>query len=103
MHDLTYSDPSQVSWACAALLSGRTIGHHDEITEAKGWRLAAIVWRLKHRYGWPISTEYVGPENRACYKLEIGLDRTKLRLPPSAKDLGDMLALAGKVQEGGPQ
>lgn len=84
MHDLTFSEPSQVSWACEALLSGRTIGHCDEITEAQGWRLAAIVWRLKRKYGWPISTEYVGPENRACYKLQPGIDRAKLQFPPSA-------------------
>ncbi|WP_227751618.1 hypothetical protein [Tabrizicola oligotrophica] len=89
MHDLTFSDPSQVSWACEALLSGRTIGHSDEIIEAQGWRLAAIVHRLKHRYGWPISTEYVGPENRACYKLQPGADRAALRFPPSAKGLAD--------------
>lgn len=82
-----YSSDTQVSWACAALLSGRTIGHDDEITEAKGWRLAAIVWRLKHRYGWPIWTEYVGPENRASYKLQPGIDRAALKLPPSARAL----------------
>lgn len=82
-----YSSDSQVKWARAALLSGRTIGHNDEITEAQGWRLAAIVWRLKHRYGWPISTEYVGPENRASYKLQTGIDRAKLHFPKSAASL----------------
>lgn len=86
-HHGFYSSDSQVKWACAALLSGRTIGHNDEITEAKGWRLAAIVWRLKRRYAWPITTEYVGPENRACYKLTPGIDRSKLLLPKSAADL----------------
>ncbi len=59
----------------AALLSGRTVGHNDEIAEAQGWRLAAIIWRLKKRYGRPISTEYVGPENRASYKLQPSADR----------------------------
>ena len=86
-HEGFYSSPSQIEWACRALLSGRTIGHGDEIAEAAGWRLAAIVWRLKHRYGWPISTEYVGPENRACYKLQVGIDRAALRFPPSARAL----------------
>ena len=79
--------PSQVEWACAALLSGRTIGHSDEINEAQGWRLSAIVWRLKRKYGWPITTEYVGPENRASYKLQPGIDRAGLRFPRSAQGL----------------
>ena len=42
-HHGFYSGPTQVAWACRVLLSGRTIGHDDEIAEAKGWRLAAIV------------------------------------------------------------
>ncbi len=88
-----YSSESQIRWACAALLSGRTVGHNDEIAEAQGWRLAAIVWRLKRRYGWPISTEYVGPENRASYKLIPGTDRAKLAFPPSAKDLAKVVAV----------
>jgi len=82
-----YSSDSQIRWACAGFLSGRTLGHHDEIAEVQGWRLAAIVWRLKRKYGWPITTEYVGPENRACYKLAPGTDRAKLNFPPSARDL----------------
>lgn len=82
-----YSGNSQIKWACAGLLSGRTLGHNDEIAEAQGWRLAAIVWRLKNKYGWPITTEYVGPENRACYKLEPGTDRASLAFPPSARAL----------------
>lgn len=86
-HDGFYSSATQVEWACRALLSGRTIGHGDEIAEAQGWRLSAIVWRLKHRYAWPITTEYVGPENHACYKLTPGSDRTKLRFPRSARHL----------------
>lgn len=81
------SSPTQVEWTCRALLSGRTIGHDDEITEAKGWRLAAIVWRLKHRYGWPIQTEYTGPENHARYKLAVGCNRANLRFPRSARGL----------------
>lgn len=86
-HDLTYSSASQVEWACGAPLSGRTIGHDDEISEAAGWRLAAIVHRLKRRYEWPILTQYTGPENRAAYKLEPGTDRTMLRYLPSALHL----------------
>jgi hypothetical protein len=86
-HDLFFSSATQVEWACRALLSGRTIGHDDEIAEARGWRLAAIVWRLRHRYGWPITAEYVGPENRACYKLHPDADRSRLRFPRSARAL----------------
>lgn len=84
-----YSSPTQVEWTCRALLSGRSIGHDDEIAEAKGWRLSAIVWRLKHRYGWPILTEYTGPENLARYKLQPGCDRTRLRFPRSARSLSE--------------
>lgn len=86
-HQGFYSSATQVEWTCRALLSGRTIGHDDEIAEARGWRLSAIVWRLRHRYGWPISTDYVGPENLARYKLQPGCDRTRLRFPPSARHL----------------
>lgn len=86
-HDLFFSSDSQIRWACKALLSGRTVGHNDEIAESKGWRLAAIVWRLKNEYDWPITTEYVGPENRATYKLQPGTDRAKLEFPRSARDL----------------
>lgn len=88
-HDMTYSSPSQVYWTCCALLSGRTIGHHDEIAEVQGWRLAAIVWRLRHRYGWPIEAVYTGPENRAEYKLALGTDTAKLQFPPSARRLAE--------------
>lgn len=88
-HDMTFSSPTQVFWTCAALLGGRTIGHDDEIAEVQGWRLAAIVWKLKHRYGWPILTEYTGPENRAAYKLQPGCDRSRLRFPPSARNLAE--------------
>ena len=86
-HNGFYSSDTQVEWACRALLSGRSIGHIDEIAEARGWRLSAIVWRLKHKYGWPILTEYTGQENHARYKLAVGCDRAKLRFPPSAKGL----------------
>lgn len=88
-HQGFYSGPTQVAWACRVLLSGRTIGHDDEIAEAMGWRLAAIVWRLKNAYGWPIDTVYTGPENHARYKLRPGCDRSRLRFPRSARHLSD--------------
>lgn len=86
-HHGFYSSATQVEWACRALLSGRTIGHGDEISEAQGWRLAAIIHRLKRRYDWPIQTVYAGPENHAQYKLEPGCDRSRLRFPRSARHL----------------
>lgn len=91
-HDLTFSSPTQIYWTCAALLGGRTIGHDDEIAEVMGWRLAAIVWKLKRSYGWPIETEYTGPENHARYKLALGCDRAALRFPPSARRLAEGVA-----------
>lgn len=84
-----YSTPTQVFWACKALLDGREISHRTEIREVKGWRLAAICERLKKRYGWPILTDYRGPENVAYYKLLPGTDPARLRYPPSAKALAE--------------
>ena len=87
-HDQTYSSDSQVFWTCKALLDGRTINHRTEIREVRGWRLGAIIHRLRHHYGWPIHAEYVGPQNVAHYSLKAGIDRTKLRFPRSARALG---------------
>jgi hypothetical protein len=88
--NLWYSGPSQIFWCCKALLDGRTISHRTEIREVRGWRLGAIVHRLRHRYGWPILVEYRGPENIAYYRLDPNCDRPKLRFPPSAKALVDV-------------
>ncbi len=82
-----YSSPTQIYWACKALIEGRTLTHKTEIREAKGWRLAAITEKLRKRYGWPIVTEYCGPENVAHYRLEPGADISRLRFPPSAAPL----------------
>ena len=90
-HDRFYSNPTQVFWTCQALTQGRVISHKTEIREVKGWRLAAITERLRKRYGWPILTDYRGPENVAHYRLEPGTDIARLRFPPSAKSLADGL------------
>jgi hypothetical protein len=82
-----HSSPSQVFWCCKALLDGRTISHKTEIREARGWRLGAIIHRLKTDYGWPIRAEYRGPQNIAHYSLSPDADRARLRFPPSARDL----------------
>ena len=84
-----YSGETQVFWTCKALLEGRTISHKTEIREVRGWRLGAIVFRLRRDYGWPIDVEYRGPENVAHYKLRPGTDRTSLRFPRSARTLGN--------------
>ncbi len=93
-HDRFYSNPTQVYWTCKALLDGRTINHRTEIREVRGWRLGAIIHRLRHEYGWPIEVEYRGSENVAHYWLKPGTERTSLRFPPSAKGLGDVEAAA---------
>lgn len=84
-----YSSPTQIYWACKALTEGRTVTHKTEIREAKGWRLAAIMERLRKRYGWPILTDYRGPDNVAHYRLEPGADLARLRFPPSAASLAE--------------
>lgn len=84
-----YSNHTQVYWTCKALLNGCTISHRTEIREVRGWRLGAIVHRLKSEYGWPILTEYRGPENVAYYSMQPGIDRAALRFPKSAQCLGN--------------
>ena len=82
-----YSGSTQVFWTCHALLEGRTITHKTEIREVRGWRLGAIVHRLKRHYGWPIEAEYRGPDNVAHYRLKPGTDPASLRYPRSALEL----------------
>lgn len=82
-----FSSPTQVFWCCKALTDGREISHLTEISEAKGWRLAAIVWKLQHEFGWPIDTAYRGPDAIAHYRLRPGTDPAALRFPPSAAHL----------------
>lgn len=86
-----YSSPTQVFWACKALIEGRIISTKSEIREVKGWRLAAITERLRKRYRWPILTEYRGQEKVAHYRLAAGTDPAQLTYPPSAKSLADRL------------
>jgi hypothetical protein len=88
-----YSSETQVFWTCKALMDWRTISHRTEIREVRGWRLGAIIHRLRTEFGWPIQTEYRGPENVAYYSLRPGTDRAALRFPRSAR------ALAGEGAE----
>jgi len=87
--DRWFSSPTQVFWACKALIDGRTISHKTEIREVKGWRLGAIIHLLRSKYHWPIDVEYRGPECVAHYSLRHGTDIARLNLPPSAKTLAD--------------
>ncbi len=84
-----YSSPSQIFWVCNALLQGRSINHLDEIKAVKGWRLAAIIFRLKSEFGWPIEGAYRGEENIKHYWLRPGTKRQSLKFPPSARTLVD--------------
>ncbi|MDC1198768.1 hypothetical protein N8071_00125 [bacterium] len=84
-----YSGATQVFWTCKALLDGRAISHETEIREVRGWRLGAIVHRLKREYGWPLDVEYRGSQNVAYYRLRPDADRSALRFPPSARALGE--------------
>ena len=62
MSDHWYSNPTQIYFACRALAFGETLNHMDVIRGVKGWRLGAIVHTLRTNYGWPIATEFRGPE-----------------------------------------
>lgn len=86
--DRWYSGKTQVFWTCKALMEGRSISHKTEIREVRGWRLGAIVHRLKSEYAWPILTDYRGPYNVAYYRLDPKADCTALRFPRSASALG---------------
>ena len=86
-HDRWYSSKTQIYWTCKALLSGRTINHIDEIGEARGWRLGAIIHNLRQNHNWPIEVEYRGSQNIAHYWLRKDCDRKRLRFPSSAKEL----------------
>lgn len=77
-----YSNETQIRWACLQLIRGREISHAHEIAEAKGWRLAAIVHNLRHKYNWPIVARY--DECRvAYYKLAKEVDKETLKKPRS--------------------
>ena len=87
--DQLYSGKTQVHWTCKALLDNRIISQRTELQEVSGWRLPAIIHRLKQDYGWPIEKKKTGPDNVAHYFLAEGTDRSKLRFPRSAKALAN--------------
>jgi len=83
-----YSKPTSVYMTCKLLLEGQTISQITLMQSGHGWRLGAIMHRLKWEYGWPIQTEYTSPGNVALYTLSPDADRSALRFPKSAKALG---------------
>lgn len=77
-----YSSETQIRWACLMLIRGREISHAHEIAESNGWRLGAIIHRLKKHYKWPIVVRY-GERGIAYYRLGREADTEALRKPPS--------------------
>lgn len=77
-----YSNETQIRWACLMLIKGREISHAHEIAEANGWRLAAVIFQLRHKYNWPIETRY-GTNRIAYYRLRRGVDAEALKKPRS--------------------
>lgn len=101
MNDLWYSNRTQVYWTCRALVKGRTISTLDEIGEVRGWRLGAIVHTLRSQYGWPIVTDYRGPERIGHYTLPQNCNVLMLDYPRSAKDVrAEMKALGHDSDDG---
>lgn len=95
-----HSNRTQIYWTCKALVQGRTINHMDEIGEAQGWRLGAIIHNLRRKHHWPIQTDYRGPERIAHYRLPGRCDWRALDFPRSAKGLRQELK-AAQVDEPG--
>ncbi|MDD9731665.1 hypothetical protein PVW46_17310 [Mameliella sp. AT18] len=95
MSELWYSNPTQIYFACRALALGQTLNHMDVIRGVKGWRLSAIVETLRNRYGWPIETEYRGPERIGHYHLSKSCDPLRLAYPPSVRHLLQELEALG--------
>jgi hypothetical protein len=80
-----YSNQTQIQWACRELLQGKSISHASEFVAVHGWRLAAIIHQLRHRYGWPILTTFEGKNRIGHYSLnkEKREKWPKLKKPPS--------------------
>ncbi len=84
-----HSSPTQIYWVCSNLIGGRTLTHKTEIREVKGWRLAAIIHKLKREYNWPIEDAFRGKDSIKHYWLDRGADTSSLSFPPSAVMLKD--------------
>jgi len=102
MREHWHSNPTQIYFTCRALVSGQTLNHMDVIRGVKGWRLSAMVNTLRTGYGWPIVTEFRGPERIGHYRLPKSCDPTALNYPPSAQHLRRDLGELGDVKCGVP-
>lgn len=80
-----YSDTTQIAWACAMFAAGKKFSHACEFKAVKGWRLAAIVFNLIHKFEWPILHEDRKNGVR-FYFLKPGTDIWKLKHPKSYRD-----------------
>ncbi|NVK48035.1 MAG: hypothetical protein HWE33_17245 [Rhodobacteraceae bacterium] len=89
--DRYYSNPTQIYWVCKNLIAGRTLTHKTEIREVNGWRLAAVIHKLKEDFHWPIRDQYRGKDNIKHYWLAPGTDPRFLSYPVSAVRLKDEL------------
>ena len=87
MSDQWYISLTQVYYACRALALGKTLNQVNVIQGVRGWRLGAIVHTLRSHYGWPIVTEYRGPERIGHHQPEKTCDPSELDFPPSAQRL----------------
>lgn len=84
-----HSNETQIRWVCRMLLQGKEISHACEIAAVKGWRLAAIIWQLIHRYKWPIAKRK-GESRIVYYRLGKDADKATLETPRSfLKKKGD--------------
>ena len=80
-----YSNQTQIQWACRELLHGKSISHASEFVAVTGWRLAAIIHRLRRDYGWPILMEPEMPQRIGWYFLDPAKKHRwpTLKKPPS--------------------
>ena len=79
-----FSERTSTQWACDALLAGRKISTQIQIQERRGWRLGAIVHRLRDEFAWPILDKR-GAGRVKTYWLDPDADLTKLNMPRSAQ------------------
>ncbi len=100
-----YSGKTQIFWACSELISGREISQANEIAEVRGWRLGAIIHRLRKHYDWPIEVRY-DKRRIAYYRLADGTDISILKMPPSCipkKKKGVAAPLSQKSDSNNPK
>lgn len=86
--DRWFSGDTLVHWTCKALINRRAISHRTEIREIRGWRLGAIIHRLRWEFHWPIEADYKWSASVAHYRLVPRTEVASLKFTPSSADLG---------------